>query len=105
MTVFDGRHLYKLHFRDGGPAVLQSSGTNGFSGAARICRFEREAVAGFTDDDGAAEGISHGKLWYARLLGGQMVFPVRMELSSEFGSMIGLPAELRAPGEVLRFGD
>jgi hypothetical protein len=34
-----------------------------------------------------------------------MVFPVRMELSSEFGSLIGLPAELRAPGEVLRFGN
>jgi hypothetical protein len=46
LTVFDGRHLYKLHFSDGGPAVLQSSGKNGFSGAAHICRFEREAIAG-----------------------------------------------------------
>ena len=102
-TVFDGRHLYKLHFSDGGAAVLQS-GQSGFSGATRICRFEREAMAGF-DDDGAAEGISHGKLWYARLLGGRLVFPVRMELSSEFGALVGLPAELRAPGEVLRFGE
>jgi Protein of unknown function (DUF3108) len=105
LTVFDGRHLYKLHFSDGGPAVLQSSGKNGFSGATHICRFEREAIAGFTDNDGAAEGISNGKLWYARLLGGQMVFPVRMELSSEFGSLTGLLAELRAPGKVLSFGD
>lgn len=104
LTVFDGRRLYKLHFSDAGSETLDPSGA-GFSGATRICRFEREAIAGFRDISGRNEGISEGKLWCARLIGDELAIPVRMELTSEFGGVTGELAELRAPGAALHFGE
>jgi hypothetical protein len=105
VTVFDGLRLYKLHFSDAGSTVLKPSDGNGFAGQAQICRFEREAIAGFSDIDGRSEGIFEGKLWCARLLGNDMAVPVRMEFGTEFGSVTGELAELHAPAADLRFGE
>ena len=105
LTVFDGRFLYRLHFSDAGSAVLTPSSADGFAGATQICRFEREAIAGFSDNDGRSEGIFEGRLWCARLLGNEMAVPVRMEFGTEFGSVIGELVELHAPATDLRFGE
>jgi hypothetical protein len=105
LTVFDGRFLYRLHFSDAGSAVLTPSGADGFAGATQICRFEREAIAGFSDNDGRSEGIFEGRLWCARLLGNEMAIPVRMEFATEFGSVTGGLAELHAPATDLHFGE
>jgi hypothetical protein len=63
----------------------------------------REAIAGFVDDSGRSEGANEGRLWYARLLPGDLVIPVRMEFSTEFGAVSGHLAELRRRGVHLRF--
>jgi Protein of unknown function (DUF3108) len=105
VTVFDGLRLYKLHFSDAGSTVLKPSGGAAFAGPAQVCRFEREAIAGFSDIDGRSEGIFEGKLWCARLLGNEMAVPVRMEFGTEFGSVTGELAELHAPATDLRFGE
>ena len=104
LTVFDGRRLYRLHFSDAGSETLNPSG-GGFSGATWICRFEREAIDGFRDISGRNEGISEGKLWYARPIGDELVVPVRMELTTEFGQATGELAELRGPGADLHFAE
>ncbi len=105
VTVFDGLRLYKLHFSDAGSALLKPSGGDAFAGPTQICRFQREAIAGFGDEDGRSEGIFEGKLWCARLLGDEMAVPVRMEFGTEFGSVTGELAELHAPATDLRFGE
>jgi len=105
VTVFDGLRLYKLHFSDAGSEVLKPSGGDAFAGPTQICRFEREAIAGFSDNNGRSEGIFEGKLWCARLLGNEMAIPVRVEFSTEFGSVTGELAELHAPDTDLRFGE
>ena len=95
LTVFDGLHLYKLHFSDAGIAILEPSTGDWSSGPTQICRFQRQAIAGFNDDAGRDEGIFEGTLWCARLPDDQMAVPVHMELATEFGSLSGELAELR----------
>jgi hypothetical protein len=40
----------------------------------------------------------HGKIWYANLVGGDRMMPVRMEFDTEFGVVRGYLAELRGRG-------
>ncbi len=103
VAVYDGLRRYNLLFTDAAPETIPATGGRGFSGATQVCRMRREAIAGFRDDGGRSEGAYEGKLWYARLLPGDLVIPVRMEFSTEFGAVSGHLAELRGRGVHLRF--
>ena len=103
VAVCDGLRRYNLHFTDAVPETIRASGGHGFAGATQVCRMRREAIAGFLDDSGRSEGAYAGTLWYARLLPGDLIVPVQMEFSTEFGSVSGYLAELRGRGVHLRF--
>ncbi len=105
LTVFDGRRLYKLHFSDAGSEVMKPSDSPSFAGTTRLCRFERQAIAGFRDTDGHSEGVYRGELWCALFPGQELAIPVRMKLATEFGSLLGELAELRTAVADLRFRD
>jgi hypothetical protein len=103
VAVFDGRRRYDLHFTDVVPAASQSIADRNFNGATQVCRMRREAMAGFLDDSGRTEGAYEGTLWFARLVRGDMMIPVQMEFSTEFGTVTGRLAELRGRGVHLQF--
>jgi hypothetical protein len=103
VAVYDGLRRYNLHFSDAMPEAIPATSGPGFSGATQVCRMQREAIAGFLDDSGRSEGAYEGKLWYARLLPGNLLVPVQMDFNTEFGSVRGLLAELRGRGAHLRF--
>jgi hypothetical protein len=103
VAVYDGLRRYNLHFTDAVPEIIRASGGRGFAGATQVCRMRREAIAGFLDDSGRSEGAYAGTLWYARLLPGDLIVPVQMEFSTEFGSVSGHLAQLRGRGAHLRF--
>ena len=46
-----------------------------------------------------------GKLWFARLLPGDLMVPVRIEFASEFGTFTAEFAELRRRGADLRLAE
>jgi hypothetical protein len=98
VAVFDGRRRYDLHFADGAPETIAVAGKRGAGTTAQVCYMRREAIAGFVDDSGTSEGAHAGKLWYARLLPGDLMIPVQMEFSTEFGAVTGRLGELRGRG-------
>ena len=97
-AVFDGRRRYDLSFTDLAPETLP-----GFAGPIRVCRMTRRRIAGFPPDRGGNRTTDQGQLWFARLIPGDLMVPVRMEFGSEFGTFTADLAELRGRGVDLRF--
>lgn len=93
LAVFDGRRRYDLSFADLASETLPS-----FAGATRVCRMTRRRIAGFPVDRGGNEATDQGKLWFAHLLPGDLMVPMRMEFDSEFGTFAADLAELRGRG-------
>jgi hypothetical protein len=106
VPVFDGLSRYNLRFTDAQPETLSPEGRQRFSGPTLVCNIRREDVVGFPGGQDANGGTyKRGKIWYARLTGGDQMVPVRMEFDTEYGTVAGYLAELRGRGVDLRFMD
>jgi Protein of unknown function (DUF3108) len=103
VAVFDGRRRYDLHFTDAAPDASGPTPERDVAGGTQVCRMRREAIAGFLDGSGRSEGAYEGKLWFARLLQGDLMIPVRTDFETEFGAVTGHLTELRGRGVDLRF--
>src|SRR5262249_14451670 len=98
VAVFDGGRRYDLGFADLAPETRP-----GFAGPAQVCRMWRRRIAGFPRDHSGKDAVDQGKLWFARLLPGGPMVPLRMEFDSEFGTFAANLAELHGRGVELRF--
>jgi hypothetical protein len=90
--------LYDLSFTDLDPETL-----SGFAGPTRVRRMSRRRIAGFPVDRGGTRTTHQAKLWFARLISGDLMVPVHMEFGSEFGTVTADLAELRERGADLHF--
>jgi hypothetical protein len=75
----------------------------GLRDAAQVCQMWRRRIAGFPIDGGGDQPTDRGRLWFARLVPGEVRVPVRMEFGSEFGTFTAKLAELRGRGVELQF--
>src|SRR5580693_7149541 len=100
VPVFDGRHRYDLVFADAGQETLAPDGGQKFEGTTIACRMTRY-IRGIPDDE-RGEGAQKGTIWYASLLPGDVVIPVRMQLDTQIGSVDAYLAELHGRGVDLR---
>jgi hypothetical protein len=106
VPVFDGLSRYNLRFSNAQPETLTPDGRQHFAGPTIACDVRREDVPGFPGGHDANGGTyKRGKIWYARLAGGNQMVPVRMEFDTEFGTVEGYLAELHGQGVNLRFMD
>ena len=106
VPVFDGLSRYNLRFTDAQPETLSPEGRQRFAGPTLVCNIRREDVVGFPGGQDANGGTyKQGKIWYARLTGGDQMVPVRMEFETEFGMVAGYLTELRSRGVNLSFKD
>ena len=96
VPVFDGRHRYDLVFEDAGQEKLSSDGGQKFEGTAIACKMRRH-LKGVPDDD-EGEGARQGTIWYASLLPGDVMVPVRMQLKTQIGTVDAYLAELHGRG-------
>ena len=96
VRVFDGSGLYNLRFTDFKRETLSVDGYQNFAGPARVCKVEREDLSVNPDQDD--DTYQRGKIWYARVIAGDRMVPVRMEYDTAFGIVKGYLAELRGPG-------
>ncbi len=95
VPVFDGRHRYDLVFTDGGRQELSPQGGQNFEGVATACKMTRYNRS--VDEAEKDEGAQSGTIWYARLIpGSDMLFPVRMKLSTSIGDVDAYLAELQS---------
>jgi hypothetical protein len=102
VPVFDGRYRYDLYFSDAGQKTLSTKAGQEFKGIAIGCRMMRQDPPGLTQDE-KNEGAKQGTIWYARLLPGDTMVPVRMELEAQIGTVDGYLAELHGRGVDLKF--
>jgi len=100
VPVFDGHNRYNLVFSDAGEQTLSPSGGQKYSGSAKACRMQREAVAGYPN--GENDMPRQGTIWYARLVPGDLMLPVRLKMATSIGTMDGYLAELHGRGKDVR---
>ncbi len=96
--VFDGKRRFNIALKDDGREVLEASQYSAFSGEALRCTLTVEPVAGFKPKDQKRGWMAvqnhteaHHKLptlWLARVKGSNQVVPVRMEIASDYGSVV-----------------
>jgi hypothetical protein len=100
IPVFDGNELYRLRFTDIRDETLSAVGHQSFAGPTRVCEVVRDMI--IADPDRKEGTYDRGRLWYARLLPGDRMIPVRMEYDTVFGEVEGYLAELNGNGVHLR---
>jgi hypothetical protein len=96
--VFDGKRRFNITLKDDGKETLSKSRYSSFSGQALRCTLTMEPVAGFKEKDkkrGWMAVQNHTEkrhklptIWLAQLDEKSPVVPVRMEISSEYGSVV-----------------
>ena len=95
--VFDGRFRYDLVFTDAGRQKLEPEGGQNFAGETIACHMARYFAPGIPDTE-RGEGARSGTIWYARLMPGDLMVPVRMQLDTQLGTVEGYLAELHGRG-------
>jgi hypothetical protein len=96
--VFDGRYRYDLIFTDAGRQKLTPSGGQNFTGEAIGCHMKRRSLGQGIPEAERDEGARSGTIWYARLVPGDLLVPVRMRLETQLGTVHGYLAELHGSG-------
>lgn len=96
IPVFDGSGLYNLRFTDIDKERLTADGYQNFTGQAQVCGVSREDLV--VNPDRNEDTYHEGRIWYARVIEGDRVMPVRMEFDTAFGVVKGYLADLRGHG-------
>jgi heme-degrading monooxygenase HmoA len=95
VPVFDGSAFYNLRSTDVKSETLSADDYQTFAGSSRVCEVVREDLA--LKPDRNEDTYQRGKIWYARLVDGEMT-PVRMEFTTAFGVVKAYLAELHGRG-------
>jgi hypothetical protein len=96
VRVFDGSGLYNLRFTNLKRETLAADGYQNFTGPAQSCEVVRQDLV--ANPDGSERTYQRGRIWYARVVPGADVMPVRMEYDTAFGVVKGYLAEVRGAG-------
>lgn len=96
--VFDGKRRFNIIFTDKGLENLRANKYSRFEGQARKCEITVEPVAGFREKDKKRGWLAvqeHTRersklptIWLAPLYQKGPIVPVRMEIASEYGSVV-----------------
>jgi hypothetical protein len=100
VPVFDGGGLYNLRFADIEREMLAADGDQNFAGPTQVCEVVREEIVANPDKN--EDTYHRGRIWYAQLIAGDRMIPIRMEFDTAFGWVKGYLAELRGHGVHLR---
>jgi hypothetical protein len=99
IPVFDGSGLYNLRFTDVRQEMLSADRYQIFAGPSRLCEVAREDIV--VNPDRNEDTYKTGRIWYAQVVAGDWMMPVRMEFDTAFGAVRGYLAELRGRGAKL----
>jgi hypothetical protein len=96
VPVFDGSGLYDLRFTDIKQQTLSADGYQNFTGMSQSCEVVRKDIV--KSPDRLDDTYQRGRIWYARVMAGDRMEPVRMEFDTSFGVVKGYLTELRGNG-------
>lgn len=99
VPVFDGSGFYNLRFTDLKQEMLSADGYQAFAGPSKVCQAVREDI--IANPERNEDTYTSGRIWYAQVVPGDRMMPVRMEFDTAFGAVKGYLAELRGRGAKL----
>ena len=73
--------------------MLSADGNQNFAGPSQVCEVAREDIV--VNPDRNEDTYKHGRIWYAQVVAGDRMMPVRMEFDTAFGAVRGYLADLR----------
>src|SRR5712671_8230249 len=85
--AFDGSGLYNLRFADVKRETLSPNGYQNFAGPSQVCEVAREDIV--VNPDRNEDTYRRGRIWYARVIAGDRMLPVRLEFDPAFGVVRG----------------
>jgi len=89
-AVFDGRKRYDLLVSDAGVAQLPPTDYSIYAGRAHGCRLEYKLLGGHSKKRNKYAETSHDRIvWVARPAPGAPLIPVRLQISTDHGSVMG----------------
>jgi hypothetical protein len=103
IPVFDGSELYRLRFSDLADETLSPDNYQNYSGPTKVCQVVRDVLV--ANPNRSESTYQHGKIWFAPLLPGRRMIPVRMEYDTIFGAVSGYLADLTGPSVRLHLGE
>ena len=101
VPVFDGRRRFDAVIEAHGEDELPRSSRSAYSGKAEVCDLAIEVLHGRrkeTDYGGLAGGDKTMTFWFARLFDGIYPLPVRVQLDTDLGGVIGHLTSARMDG-------
>jgi|AntRauTorcE11897_2_1112592.scaffolds.fasta_scaffold00625_2 hypothetical protein len=108
IPAFDGKRKFNIRFSESKQAYIEKSKYSVFSGPALKCTVTVEPVAGFREKDMGKGWMAiqnhtrkRGRLpeiWFGRLHDNGELVPVRMEISSNYGGVVGHLTDMNIPG-------
>ena len=101
VPVFDGRRRFDALIEAHGEDELPRSSRSAYSGKAEVCDLAIEMLHGRrkkTDYGGLAGGEKTMTFWFARLFDGVYPLPVRVQLDTDLGGVIGHLTSARMDG-------
>lgn len=88
--VFDGRKRYDVFVSDAGEKVLEPTSYSIFAGKAHGCRLDYKLLGGHrVERNKYAETARERIVWVARPQQGAPLIPVRLEIETAYGSVMG----------------
>ena len=101
VPVYDGRRRFDAVIEAHGEDELPRSSRSAYSGRADVCDLAIEMLHGRrkkTDYGGLASGDKTMTFWFARLFDGVYPLPVRVQLDTDLGGVIGHLTSARMEG-------
>lgn len=101
VPVFDGRRRFDAVIEAHGEDELPRSSRSAYSGKAEVCDLAIEMLHGRrknTDYGGLASGEKTMTFWFAQLFDGIYPLPVRVQLDTDLGGVIGHLTSARMDG-------
>lgn len=95
-SIFDGKRRYDLYTTDKGIEELPDNGYSIYRGPALKCRIEYKMLGGNRKEvSDVAKSARDRDIWVARVIDGAPHIPVRVQVETSFGPIIGHLTEIR----------
>ncbi len=89
MRVFDGRRRYDVVLTDRGREALIANDYNAFYGSALRCDFRFEPIVSeYVAQPDHKRRFRSGRAWFAELIPGRPVVPVRLEIDGDYAQTL-----------------
>lgn len=89
--IFDSKRRFDVALRRLGTEKLKDGEVRGISGEALVCEAVMKRIAGYDDEHMKPDAFEKKspRLWFASLAGFERPLPVKMEMATSFGMVLG----------------